>query len=130
MALNQKQGQTMEGRYIELFRASYEEREENISAADQNNQSLALGKGNRSRPSVTLPPNAPTLRLSGLPPTCTENDVVGFLSEYFVDASQIAISYGPDGRCNGEALLACSTPELAGFILREKNMQPLGHRRV
>mmetsp|Transcript_30700 Transcript_30700/g.72610 ORF Transcript_30700/g.72610 Transcript_30700/m.72610 type:complete len:967 (-) Transcript_30700:162-3062(-) len=126
-AMDEKQKQEIRGRYIELFRSSVEERDDCLAASPGGGYGSGGGAGTMA---PQFPVNSPTLKLRGLPFGCKVQDVTEFLSEYFVDVSQVVLCVGADGKSTGEAFVACSTKELAQIILREKHMQKLGKRYV
>jgi len=129
-AMNDMQKQEIGGRYIELFRSSDEELTEHVKRQHGAGWGSGGGSGGGGATRGRLSQDAPTLRLRGLPFSCGVNDVAQWLAEYYVESTEIVLSKSPDGKPTGEAYLACTTPELAQFILKEKHNQALGNRTI
>mmetsp|Transcript_40212 Transcript_40212/g.87902 ORF Transcript_40212/g.87902 Transcript_40212/m.87902 type:complete len:614 (+) Transcript_40212:81-1922(+) len=83
-----------------------------------------------SRGSKTSASDGRTLRLRGLPFSCTEGDVVEFLTEYGVDEAQVAMGRGSDGRPTGEAFVIFPDKECADNALESKQKKEIGSRYI
>eukprot|EP01105_Mastigella_eilhardi_P016705 TRINITY_DN3823_c0_g1_i1.p1 TRINITY_DN3823_c0_g1~~TRINITY_DN3823_c0_g1_i1.p1 ORF type:complete len:748 (-),score=199.36 TRINITY_DN3823_c0_g1_i1:112-2052(-) len=70
------------------------------------------------------------LRMRGLPYSATANDVIYFFSGYDVVRSLIEFGTLPDGRSNGECLVAFSSQYEAARAMRECNNGHMGSRYI
>jgi len=70
------------------------------------------------------------VRLRGLPFSATVAEVMQFLAEYEVDASQVAVNHGLDGRPTGEAFAIFPTAESASRALQELQRAQMGTRYI
>ncbi|CAE8692693.1 unnamed protein product, partial [Polarella glacialis] len=69
------------------------------------------------------------LRLRGVPFQCGAEEVVEFLKEYDVDASQVAMGRS-DGKKTGEAFVAFASTELADQVFEEKQRHEIQGRYI
>eukprot|EP00928_Gymnodinium_smaydae_P079057 TRINITY_DN63078_c0_g1_i1.p1 TRINITY_DN63078_c0_g1~~TRINITY_DN63078_c0_g1_i1.p1 ORF type:complete len:1023 (+),score=238.90 TRINITY_DN63078_c0_g1_i1:90-3158(+) len=131
-AMEEKQKQEIDGRYIELFRSSHEEMElaafADLSGSSGGGRRSSGGAGAEQR--LPLSRDSAILKLRGLPFKCEVFDVIDFLAGFAVDASQVVFGVKDDGRSTGEAFVALPTPEAARAICKAKHKEMMGSRYV
>ncbi|CAJ1372248.1 unnamed protein product, partial [Effrenium voratum] len=70
------------------------------------------------------------LRLRGVPFQSEMSDVVAFLADFNIDASNIVIARGPDGKKTGEAYVTMPSVEIAEHALQVKQKQEIHGRYI
>jgi len=83
-----------------------------------------------TNPFAGMEDDGKVVRLRGLPFSANVPEVVQFLAAYEVDASQVAINHGLDGRPTGEAFVIFPSAEAASRALQELQRAQMGTRYI
>eukprot|EP00933_Yihiella_yeosuensis_P010695 TRINITY_DN11748_c0_g1_i1.p1 TRINITY_DN11748_c0_g1~~TRINITY_DN11748_c0_g1_i1.p1 ORF type:complete len:1088 (-),score=212.75 TRINITY_DN11748_c0_g1_i1:241-3504(-) len=90
----------------------------------------AFDKGETPEVPASLLENGTVLRLRGVPFQCGLEDVVEFLTEFAVDASNVVFSYSRDGKKTGEAFIDFNSADLADEAFQSKQKQEIQGRYI
>lgn len=116
-------------RYVEVFEMSQKESELLLQRIQTSTSPTRMSSMSQSAQALPASPTDSTVRLRGLPYSCTEQDIVNFFSGLSIADEGITLVFDQRGRKSGEAFVQFVSQENAEQAL-QKHRHEIGSRYI
>ncbi|XP_073456773.1 G-rich sequence factor 1 isoform X1 [Aquarana catesbeiana] len=116
-------------RYVEVFEMSHKDAELLLHRIQASTSPTRMSSMPQSAQALPASPNDTTVRLRGLPYSCTEQDIINFFSGLSIADEGITFVLDQRGRKSGEAFVQFVSQENAEQAL-QKHKQEIGSRYI